>query len=262
MFRLFLFVSISSVVYVVIFVNLLSEKNESNGAIEVIKKEVVMSSKQMAVVPRHSLGVAGLSKHRSYRNNSRSVLVFTRCNRQAVLFAADAWRMRGKLLLVVNETCFAISNDFTYLRALQMTRPDRLAVVPIGNQCNPRSLAGNISSRDITEVHVIVESDDFRLGDSPHDLGEINRCYVSLLEALKSHRQPDVEFFFHTRHTLMTSSSDFRFMTSNWTEGLSPCNSNHAETIYGDVMLCILYMYTSAYESLYNLKNIHIALDY
>lgn len=176
--------------------------------------------------------------------------------------------MGSKLLLIVNETCFLKDTHFDSLRVLQLTHPATLSTIPIDHRCSSPSFTDEILSRDVDEAHVIVERDDFRVGDSPHDLGDLNRCYVSILEAVKSHRQPEMGLFFHVRRdcvdirqSLMTSSLDFRYVTSYRSEDLYLCNFNYVETDYGDVMRYILYLYTSVYESLYGLKNVYLALD-
>lgn len=176
--------------------------------------------------------------------------------------------MGAKLLLIVDETCLREDTHFNFLRVLRQTQPTTLSAIPIGDKCSFPSFTDEILSRDVEEAHVIVERDDFRAGDSPHDLGDLNRCYVSVLEAVKSHRQPEMGLFFHIRRdyvdirqSLVTSSLDFRYVTSYRSENLYLCNFNYAETEYGDVMMYILYMYTSVYESLYSLKNVYLALD-
>lgn len=216
--------------------------------------------KQTTRFNRHSPDVARLTKclHLSnpsaFNRSSGGILVFTRCNRQSARFTADIWRT-GRSLLLVSESDCVQRTEFRSVLPSSLLRT--LSVIATDNdRCNASSLAAEISSRDIGEVHVIIERDDFWEGDSPRDLGDLQRCYVSLLEAMRSNRQMDL--FFHAHgNTSEVQRADHRAVQTG--SDVALCSYNYDAGHYGDVMKFILFMYTTVYASLYEFRHIYLA---
>lgn len=210
---------------------------------------------------RHSQDVARLTKclHLSsnpsvFNRSNGGILVFTRCNRQAALFTSAIWRMGRSLILVSESDCVQRTEFKSVLPSPLLST---LSVISIDNDlCNASSLAAEISSRDVGEVHVIIERDDFWEGDSPRDLGDLQRCYVSLLEAMRSNRQ--TELFFHAHgHTTEVQRADHSALQTG--SDVALCSYNYDVGHYGDVMKYILFMYTTVYASLYEFRHIYLA---
>lgn len=208
---------------------------------------------------RHSQGVPKLTQclllpSQSFLNRSNGgVLVFTRCNRQAALITADIWRTGRSLLLVSASNCVQRTEFMSLLpNALQHT----LSVLAVDyDHCNASSLTTEIHAHDVGEVHVIIEREDFWEGDSPRDLGDLQRCYVSLLEAMRSNLE--TELFFHA-HSHAAKIQDADRKSAQTGSDVAMCSYYYDVGHYGDVMKFILFMYTTVYASLYEFRHIYL----